>query len=75
MSDLDNLARDMAWIEQRRIVTGKTATTKAGHWRAMTEEAREGWRNMARRFCYFLHRLTDDAINDAHILGDLGTGK
>lgn len=75
MTDLDKLARDMAWIEVRHAY-GKRApsTTKARFWRELTEVAREGWRAIARRFCFFLHRLSDDALNDAHILGDFGTG-
>lgn len=74
MTDLDKLAREMAWIEHRSAAKGRAFTTKAAHWRYMTEGAREGWRNMARRFCFFLHRLSDDALNEAHILGDFGTG-
>lgn len=75
MTDLDKLARDLAWIEYRRNrSTGRSGTNRIHFWHGLTEEAREGWRGMARRFCFFLHRLSDDALNEAHMLGDFGTG-
>lgn len=76
MTELDMQARDLAWIEHRsRVISLKHLnTTKARFWKALTEDAREGWRQMARRFCFFLHRLNDDSLNNAHILGDFGTG-
>lgn len=73
MTDLDKLARDLAWIDHRHHCPG-AGRAKHRHWQGMTEVAREGWRQLARRFCFFLHRLNDDALNDAHILGDFGTG-
>lgn len=74
MTDLDTLARDLAWIDHRHR-SKAPGRAKAQHWRGLSEVAREGWRDIARRFCFFLHRLSDDALNDAHILGDFGTGK
>lgn len=75
MTSLDKLARDLAWIEHKRLCPGgRTGANRIHFWRTLTEDAREGWRGMARRFCFFLHRLSDDALNDAHMLGDFGTG-
>ena len=72
MTDLDKLSREMAWIEfqYQRVIAG-SGITKARHWKSLTEEARQGWRSMAKRFCHFLHRLPVDALNAAHTISEI----
>lgn len=66
-SKLDRLARDIFWARQpSRARTGKSKTAA---WQALTAEAREGYRDVARNFAFLTRRLPAATLAIATQLG------
>lgn len=66
LTDLDRIARDICWLSQTpRRRAGKR---KGAFWLSLTDDAREGYRAIGRRFAKLLRALPEDTVNLAHQL-------
>ena len=67
MTDLDKIARDIFWA---RLTPGslRVGRSKAAQWNGLTEDARQGWRMIARNFVQILGALPLDTLNIAHAM-------
>lgn len=66
MSDLDRLARDICWLSQ--TTRRRAGKRKGAFWLGLTDDARDGYRAIARRFAKLLRALPEDTVNLAHKL-------
>lgn len=63
LSKLESLARDICWAGF--LYPRKVGRTKAEYWRDITPEARQDYRNEAKRTLWLLERLGVERFNSA----------